>query len=568
MSKEKRNDVCTENEEYMIETITNKFKRSTRVAFLSTLIWGVLAHGMALFNKFSFHDDLENFYGVGNTYVLGRWMLGVCDDLGKKIFGSTHFSMPLFNGLWTILAIAVAVSLLIELLEIKNEWLIVLLSCVMVAFPSVTSLFGYIFTAPYYAMAILGSITGVYLLEKCRKWYGFLGGIVLIGASVGIYQAYIPVAITVMLLVFIQKSLKAGRTWKSYWLDALYYVLVCGAFLLFYVAMNQLFLAIQGISMSGYQGLSNMGDATVMTYINRIGVAYAEFFAPKADLRTNMFPMALGKYRYVAIAVVFVLLVRKAITVLKASSATKLGTVNEENVEGVKGVSRLVQILLPTLVFPMAADFIYVMCDREISYIYGIMLYSQCLLFAFLVITIQDILDGCACSQGDVMTSDEKATSKKTGNAVAKCATILGAVLFLLMDIVFLHHDNATYLKADIMRSEATSYFTTLVTRIKSVEGYDDSLPVVYLNEFKKSDESFTNMGELDQMQVAPFWYRGNATVLNDSGWQGYMRIWVGYAPTIGDANALAEEPEVQAMPSYPDEGSIRVVDGTVVVKF
>ena len=53
MSKEKRNDVCTENEEYMIETITNKFKRSTRVAFLSTLIWGVLAHGMALFNKFS-----------------------------------------------------------------------------------------------------------------------------------------------------------------------------------------------------------------------------------------------------------------------------------------------------------------------------------------------------------------------------------------------------------------------------------------------------------------------------------------------------------------------------------
>ena len=77
MSKEKRNDVCTENEEYMIETITNKFKRSTRVAFLSTLIWGVLAHGMALFNKFSFHDDLENFYGVGNTYVLGRWMLGL-----------------------------------------------------------------------------------------------------------------------------------------------------------------------------------------------------------------------------------------------------------------------------------------------------------------------------------------------------------------------------------------------------------------------------------------------------------------------------------------------------------
>ena len=121
----------------MIETITNKFKRSTRVAFLSTLIWGVLANGMALFNKFSFHDDLENFYGVGNTYVLGRWMLGVCDDLGKKAFGSTHFSMPLFNGLWTILAIAVAVCLLIELLEIKNEWLIVLLSGVMVAFPSV-----------------------------------------------------------------------------------------------------------------------------------------------------------------------------------------------------------------------------------------------------------------------------------------------------------------------------------------------------------------------------------------------------------------------------------------------
>ena len=50
--------------------------------------------------------------------------------------------------------------------------------------------------------------------------------------------------------------------------------------------------------------------------------------------------------------------------------------------------------------------------------------------------------------------------------------------------------------------------------------------------------------------------------------WRNYMRYWCGYTAHEVDSNLFIDRPEVQTMPSYPAEGSIKVIDDVIVVKF
>ena len=46
------------------------------------------------------------------------------------------------------------------------------------------------------------------------------------------------------------------------------------------------------------------------------------------------------------------------------------------------------------------------------------------------------------------------------------------------------------------------------------------------------------------------------------------MKQWTGYSPIVIDAAPFSELDEVKEMPSYPDDGSITIINKTVVVKF
>lgn len=46
------------------------------------------------------------------------------------------------------------------------------------------------------------------------------------------------------------------------------------------------------------------------------------------------------------------------------------------------------------------------------------------------------------------------------------------------------------------------------------------------------------------------------------------MELWCGFAPELGDAAEFEGNAEVASMPCYPEQGSIRCIDGKIVVKF
>ncbi|MDE6538871.1 MAG: glucosyltransferase domain-containing protein, partial [Ruminococcus sp.] len=149
------------NLEYIIWSKMKNLDKRIWVVLFSSIIWGVFAHGMALFNKYSIFDDSYHLFGIGTTYTSGRWGLEILGKLYLKLFGGGFYSIPLFNGFISILCIAVSAYLIIHLLNIKQMGLCISITGILITFPVITGIFACMFTAPYYMISLLFAVAGV-----------------------------------------------------------------------------------------------------------------------------------------------------------------------------------------------------------------------------------------------------------------------------------------------------------------------------------------------------------------------------------------------------------------------
>lgn len=143
---------------------------------------------------------------------------------------------------------------------------------------------------------------------------------------------------------------------------------------------------------------------------------------------------------------------------------------------------------------------------------------------------------------------------------------ILAFLYCMLVLAMYIRYDNACYLKTAVVQEEAKSYLTTLVTRIKSVPGYKDEYPVTFVNTGKNRDKTITKIEEFDDLNLAGS--RRLRTTVKDYASRSFINTWCGFSPKWADARLFHDLPEVQEMTHYPDDGSIKVVNQTVVVKF
>ena len=172
--------------------------------FISALVCGLMAHMYMFTNKLPNYDDvLATFDGCGSSYVLGRWGLGLIHELRVLLIG--NMSMSWLNGMFTLLMLALSSVLVVRILSIEDKGYAMLAGGILVVFPSVVSLMFFMFTAPYYSIAVLAGTVGVYCMEK--KKYGWMNGLLLFCFSISIYQAYLSWIAGLLILVLIRRSL-------------------------------------------------------------------------------------------------------------------------------------------------------------------------------------------------------------------------------------------------------------------------------------------------------------------------------------------------------------------------
>lgn len=491
----------------------------------SSAAWGILAHGMALFNKYSFHDDAALFL-IGETYAVGRWMLGFLGEWMKKITGSTYYSTPLFKGIAALFCIALIVFLISDLFEIQCMLLNIGLSGIFITFPVITGMLGYGFTAPYYLLGTFMGVCGGYLICRCTKWYTYVFGILLMACSVGVYQANIPVCISLLLLYLIKSVAKSEQSdWKKYFCSLTYYGCACIGFVAAYIGFNQMVLSYKKIELLDYMGIRSYGQTSIGGYLKRVVSAYREFFRPTDNVWRNMFPFSLDTFYQVGIAVGALLTIYLLIKRFQ------------------KGVSYGIQLFVLLLLIPVAGNFIYIISDIE--QIHSLMMYGQVFLFVYFVWIV-----------GFVKQSNQK---------VGRILRNLAAALLLVIGILYSRFDNICYLKAEYLQSQVKSYFTTLVTQIKSTGGYTDETPIVYINGTKKSDKALPVIPQFKEIYIYPYQF---SSLINNYNWKMTMKMWCGFDPEVLNSAEYRQRPEVVQMPNYPDAGSIQIIDGVLIVKF
>lgn len=498
-----------------------------RIVLISSLVVGIIAHGSALFNKYAMHDEITTTIGL--AYSAGRWLLGIFCAIDLRICGGYRYSTPVINVLLSILFISLSSYLVISLLEIKNKVFWVLISGLMVAFPMVAIGFGYMFMSQYYALSLLFAVAGTYFICKYNKWYTWTSGIVLSCWSLGIYQAYLPVILGLMVLHLMLKIVKdETKTVKNFLTRVAYLVLSSIAVMVLYVVVTFIFLRIYNIELVDYRGISSVGKGGIITYLARVKDAYLYFISPKPlQYDTNsMFPMSSIYLYKVSMLFTAILLV--------------FGLINKCK----KNIIKYIEIVLLVLVLPLAINFIFIMCEPDL--VTQLMVYGQVLFFVSFIWAVEQLMTG------------EKKYHKIVLN--------LSYVLVFLLLIIYCKYDNVVYLKTEFTQERLKSYYTTLITRIKSTDGYKDEYPVVYINENNIKDLSAVEIEDFSSIRLAYLEsYEGG---INNYAWRDFVDKWCGYKPIVGNVEEFKDMPEVRDMPSYPDSGSIKVIDKTVVIKF
>lgn len=491
-------------------------------AAASALVYGMLVHLFALTNMIHNHDNIASQpggYGMG--IELGRWFLEFlgrfCDKAGL------NYNVPSINGMVYIAILAVTAGFLVSVLRIRSKASAILIGALFVSFPAVTVAMAFRFTAVFYGVSSLFAVLAPWVLRRYR--WGLAASVILMALSMGIYQAYIPITISLFVLQLICEGLRKEADAKALILRGLYDCMALLLGLALYFACVKLTVAVTGDTFNAGE---NLGMSSLSQLPQVIGNALrAVCMLPVQDY-LGVANRALMRIAYLLLAVCTVPILARIL----------LNTVRNT------AVSIIIVLLCP--VFLLAVGFIEVMIDSK--EIYTLMIYSFCLL-------------ACApLSFLECIPPEER--TKKAAAFFRKAVSFLVAVLVGFYG----YYANVNYAAAYFAGEQIDNYLSGVIVRTTMTEGYT-------------TDKQWAMIGDIqdpllggvwnDEISYIGFWFTEHE--LNEYSRKDWIENYIGYDLPMADhqtVQLLADSEEVQSMPCYPNAGSIRVIGDTVVVKF
>ena len=520
-------------DQYLTEWYRN-LSGAVKTAFYAAFAAGLAAHLYQFTNKLYNYDELANTPGgIGLSTEQGRWLLNWMGRFMRSVFGGSY-SLPFFNGIFALLFLALSAGMVVSVFQVRNKLTAGLIGGLMTVFPAVVSMYFFMFLALYYAIGISFSVFAAWLAVKYPKnIIANIAAVVMIACSLGVYQAYFPDTVCILLIVVILKAafggVKEKKEWKEFFLMIARFLVVMAAGVKVYFLINKAVLAVTHIQLTSYQGGDTMGKITIAQLISALKSCYTSFF----DLGfSNVMGISYNRTVRRLIKVVWILFAAGigAYLVLKK-----------------KEYLNKVIVLCGILVFPVAMFLIYVMAPN--SYCYTLMAYSVVFFFVFFLLW----LDACF-------------RNLKLHAPVKSITNWVSALLTAALVIVFVWYANGNYMALEYTKYHDFSYVQTLVTKIRSVEDYSQDKPVIVVGT--QINDSTNGMGSLigDTFTVG-----GKAdTNLGYNSLLYLMSDYLGFSPYYGTYEEIQnwmQREVVREMPSYPADGSIQVIDDTIIVK-
>ena len=414
--------------------------------FCSSLFMGIWAHGFMFANKISFHDDMWCMREFGATIHSERWFLWVLEFLGQ-IF-SINISSSWYNGILALLLLALSASILVEILNVENVINALLMGAVITVFPVVAATYAYMFTSWQYMLGILLAHIAVWIgttdLMDNKMWY--LIGTLVLGMSLGLYQAYISVFASIVvlyLLTLVNKQEYSARIVVRKVVD--YVIMGIGGIIVYLCANHVLAWKFNVISTYKEKPILKVLEAIRACYSNYIEYLSVEY------LGVNEF----WGIRLLTLVIVILSVVLSCIAINKQKDI----------------VNRVFFIVL-ILIFPMAVNFVCVITLDSVK-LHSLMVYGLVYIYILPILLVDNLWI-------------------KGWNRTFISKLLIGSLCMVI--ILFTKLDNVAYLKCNFVKEQAQTYYSTLLTRIQMLEGYKNTYPIAFINIEQAFDSTMTDL--------------------------------------------------------------------------
>ncbi len=497
-----------------------------RAAFLACFLTGYLVHLFAFTNLIPNSDGLSRVFDPQQMTVSGRWFLHYASFLND------FTQMPALIGFFAMVFLSLGAAGVVTALGFHSRALSAFCGVLMAAFPCLGYTFLYMFTASAYCLAIFLAVLAVCLVKQ-GGWPRSLIGCLLLALSMGTYQAYAAVAVALSLLVVLRECLNTRSTLKGtarlgFRLAGF---LAVGAAL--YYGILQVFLKVKDLELLDYLGMSDAGSGypiarlpgLILTVYKQVVIF---FFLPGSSNTFTTPVLAVLDLLVLLLAAVcfFALVLRRQLW---------------------REPWRLAGALVLAALLPLAVGFAQIISPYSdatpiMKYAY-VLVYGAVLLAADLGLSLLP--------------------RPKAGTAVSWAL----AVCLIGVTVYGANINNLLYTASSQAHRATLSYATRLLSRIESCPGYTGQEEVVVIGAIptQQLTADIPSYALIDHYSVP----RDTVATLNKHIYY-YFNDWLNAPirePEEETMISVSQSEEFQAMPLYPAQGSVQMLDGRVVVK-
>lgn len=511
--------------EELIGLLRTRISREEKNAFLTAFVFSLLVHLYKFTNTLLNHDAMYNVYTQQNMVGSGRWALKYACGI------SSYYDLPWVIGLLCCVYIALTAMIIVRLFRVKNPVVSFLCGGFLASSPATIETIFFQFTADGYFLAMVLAALAVYLsrVEEKRLWCYLLSG-ACICVCCGIYQAYVSFALILAVCHMIHELLRNRNTKKEYFLWVARQVVIFGGSLAVYYVLWQKVMDWTGIGVNAYQGIDQLGGMSLDLLRHGWNNAVS-------SVTYYLFQFALWGNGWSFYSMLNVLLLGAlALGLVVAAVKSKLW----------QRPWALVLIVLGLLaVIPFAGMWCFT--SYTVSY-RPLMLQSLMVLFLFTAIVYQEW----------------------TGPVLKNAAA-------LLLTIIVLHNAllaNISYFYMNLCYERTYADAVEMAGEIHDLGNLEDFADIAVLgNRYNDVQWGWQN-GDGTLSREGRFYILTcllEENLLVDE-WQvrGFLDWFLNIQiPTASPqrCSELTQDPRVQQMPAWPAEGSIALVDETLVIK-
>lgn len=515
----------------ILDSVGNKMNdKLLKQSFFYTYLLGLAAHAYCFLNLTVSHDSLRAFYIAGKypKASLGRIFYAAYIALTRG-----RIVLPWLIGVLGLFWIAIAVYLIVRMFQMEKRIFVLLIAGICVTNPSLYATAAtYLHDFDANGFAILLAVSTVFMWERAmavsqrKKKICILGAAALLmSLSLGIYQSYVSVAITLIMLISVKNLLNRKKSIEVLG-QGLWAVVMLGVTAGLYLIEVKIFSHVTGVSIlnnESYNGLGNMSEVLSGNVFLKIVDTYRSFVTPFKNLILTSEPQNL-----ILAALALLMLCIFAISLLGFRKLDWAG----------RGLMLMLGLLMPfgmnTSSF-LSNGMFHVLMQYAVWFVYLLALLLVCWL------------------------SLEKNVSER----VKKVLGIAVCVCVALIIAENIQTSNTIYVKKNIESQATLSYMTRVSERMEEVDEYiPGETPVVFIGEYAVG----ASMAGFEKYEVITGVEYHSPITFYDT-YKDYFRYILGRPILLEDAGAFEMHEEVQQMPVFPKEGSIAMLDGTLVIK-